>query len=163
MDKKRMTKAKKSSTILYSLLILAIICFLALYIYTLTVRSHHPIENCSSILTKVGNNRIFKKEITKIEIKHGYDYITTLTEPEDIQKICNFVKQMSGYKFSDNVLVTTWVYSINFYTKNGNFLSIGISPADFRMNKKPDGDVYFYKSDKIYYDDFKKLLNRIMQ
>ena len=153
----------KESSLLYILFILAIICFLALYIYTLTVRSHHPIENCSSILTKVGKNRIFKKEITKIEIKHGYDYITTLTEPEDIQKICNFVKQMSGYKFSDNVLVTTYVYGINIYAADGDFLLIGLSPADFRIRKSYDGDIYFYNSDKVYYDEFKDLLNTIIE
>ncbi len=154
----------KNSIILYTLLILAIICFLTLYIYTLKVRSQHPIENCSSILTTVGNNRIFKKEIERIEIKHGYDYITTLTEPEDIEAICNFVKKMSGYRLSSyNALVTTFVYSISFYSTNGDFYSVGISPGDFRIRKKTDGDIYFYKSDKIYYDDFKKLLNRIMQ
>ncbi len=159
MDK----KTHKNSKILYILLILAIICYLILYAYALKIRSYHPIENCSSILTTVGKNKIFKKEITKIEIKHGYDYITTLTDPDDIQTICNYVKQISGYESRENTFITTWVYSIRFYTKNNDFLAVGISPGDFRISKKPDGKLYIYKSDKIYYDDFKKLLNRIMQ
>ncbi|MBR6688940.1 MAG: hypothetical protein IKL68_02875 [Clostridia bacterium] len=159
MDK----KTQKGSKILYILLVLAIICYLILYAYALKIRSYHPIENCSSILTTVGKNKIFKKEITKIEIKHGYDYITTLTDPEDIQKICDFVKEISGYENYNNTLITTWVYSINFHTKNGDFLAVGISPGDFRIRKKLDGKLHIYKSDKIYYDDFKKLLNRIMQ
>ena len=156
-------KAQSGSKISYVLFILAIMCYFILYIYILKVRSYHPIENCSSVLTTVGNNRIFKKEITKIEIKHGYDYITTLTEPDDIQTICNYVKQISGYESRENTFITTWVYSIRFYTKSNDFLAVGISPGYFRIHKKPDGKLYIYKSNKIYYDEFKELLNKIMQ
>ena len=156
MDKKNMKK--------YILLTVLIVLITSVVLVLIQLcHTQHTSKNDCIFLTTVGNNKIFKKEITKIEIYHGHDYITTLTEPDDIQTICNYVKPISGHYFAFDDLVTTYVYGINIYTADGDFLLIGLSPADFRIRKSCDGDIYFYNSDKIYYDEFKELLNTIIE
>ncbi len=156
-----MDKKTRKKYIILTVLIVLIICVVLGLIQF--YHTQHTSKNDCIFLTTIGNNKIFKKEITKIEIKHGYDYITTLTEPDDIQTICNYVKPISGHYFSFDDLVTTYVYGINIYAADGDFISIGLSPADFRIRKSYDGDIYFYNSDKVYYDEFKELLNTIME
>ena len=156
-----MDKKNKKKYILLTILIVLIISVVLVLIQF--YHTQHTSKNDCIFLTTIGNNKIFKKEITKIEIMHGYDYITTLTNTEDIQTICNYVKPISGHYFAFDDVVTTYVYGINIYTTDGDFLSIGLSPSDFRIRKSYDGDIYFYNSDKIYYDEFNELLKTIIE
>ena len=140
--------------IIMSILTLAFILFFLQF--SVVKNPHYK----SPILTTIGNNKIFKQDIVKIEVSHKDMDTITIEDKEDITAICNWIKPISGYRIdSVYALVTNSVYTIKFYSNSGNILKVSISPGDFRIAGKTPRKTKYYSLGANYYDELTELLS----
>ncbi|MBR6641001.1 MAG: hypothetical protein IKL08_02255 [Clostridia bacterium] len=116
----------------------------------------------SPILTTIGDNKIFKEDITRIEVSHKDMDTIVIEDKDDIATICNWINPISGYRINSvYALVTNSVYTIKFYSNSSNILRVSISPGDFRIAGKTPRKRKFYSLGANYYDEFTELLNSL--
>ena len=116
----------------------------------------------SPILTTIGNNKIFKENITKIEVSHKDMDTIVIEDKDDIATICNWINPISGYRINSAYATTGYAYTIIFYSDN-NVARISITTKDFRIAGKTPKDTKFYSSDANYYNQLAELLNTLSE
>lgn len=148
---------KKFNTALLIIMLILTLAFILFFLQFSVIKNPHY---KSPILTTIGNNKIFKQDIVKIEVSHKDVNTLVIEDKADIATICNWINPISGYRISSAyALITTSIYNINFYSNNGNILSISISPGDFRIAGKTPRKTKFYSLGANYYDELAELLS----
>ena len=87
----------------------------------------------SQILTTIGDNKIFKQDILKIEVSHKDMDTIIIESKEDISTICDWIKPISGYRINSAYATTGYAYNIKFYSNDNTILSVSLTLKDFRI------------------------------
>ncbi len=149
---------KFNVTMLIIMLVLTLAFILFFLQFSVVKNPHYK----SPILTTIGNNKIFKKDIVKIEVSHKDMDTIVIEDKDDIATICSWINPISGYRISSAyALVTSSVYNIKFYSNSDNVLSVSISPGYFRIAGKTPRKTKFYSLGANYYDELAELLSTL--
>ncbi len=141
--------------IIMSILTLAFILFFLQF--SVVKNPHYK----SPILTTIGNNKIFKQDIVKIEVSHKDMDTIIIEDKEDITAICNWIKPISGYRIDSVYAITGYAYGIKFYSSNNAVLTISLTSKDFRIVSKTPRKTKYYSLGANYYDELTELLSEL--
>lgn len=152
---KEWKKFNVTMLIIMSILTLAFILFFLQF--SVVKNPHYK----STILTTIGNNKIFKQDIVKIEVSHKDMDTIIIENKEDITAICNWIKPISGYRINSAYATTGYAYNIKFYSSNNAVLTISLTSKDFRIAGKTPRKTKYYSLGANYYDELTELLSRL--